>query len=404
MKHILLLVFALFSVHLMMAQQGQARSFSIQVHDCSVDKSVPVDGAKEIEARFAADKKYGPAPLTVSFTDRSTGGAAAWLWRFGDGDTAYISNPVHTFQHEGKYNVKVSVWNADSTSVDVATAEIRVVGYGVCDSVFYNIPGNYYWYRLAAPGTGYLSGNNSRGDLAKASHFSINEDKGMLMAGLFYFAEKTNNFASNPPIYFYAWDNDGPDGGPGTVLDSAKVLLSDILIDEFGTGIFPVTIAFFDDWVNIDHDFYMGVKLPQTPGDTVALYTNKNDDTSDGNGWEQTSTGEWKKYKDANPGYDVDNAIFPIVCQATGISNPILNQEVLVYPVPASDRIFVVLTNPDLRLVTASLSDISGRMVMAPVRINASGSTIDVSRLNEGLYILRLDTDDGFMVRKIIVE
>ena len=36
---------------------------------------------------FSANPTRGPAPLTVSFTDQSTGSITSWEWDFGDGSS-----------------------------------------------------------------------------------------------------------------------------------------------------------------------------------------------------------------------------------------------------------------------------------------------------------------------------
>src|SRR5690606_26893758 len=41
-------------------------------------------------ADFSADVTTGPAPLTVQFTDTSTGDLTGWSWNFGDGGTSTL--------------------------------------------------------------------------------------------------------------------------------------------------------------------------------------------------------------------------------------------------------------------------------------------------------------------------
>ena len=60
---------------------------------------------------FATDPNL---PLTVQFTDFSTGIMTEWLWNFGDGNTSTIQNPVHVFADTGIYQVSLSIQNADS--------------------------------------------------------------------------------------------------------------------------------------------------------------------------------------------------------------------------------------------------------------------------------------------------
>ncbi|MBN2100062.1 MAG: PKD domain-containing protein, partial [Dehalococcoidia bacterium] len=53
--------------------------------------------------RLLEDPITGMAPLTVKFTDQSTGDITSWRWNFGDGPAIEGSsdeyrNPVHTYQ------------------------------------------------------------------------------------------------------------------------------------------------------------------------------------------------------------------------------------------------------------------------------------------------------------------
>ncbi len=69
-------------------------------------------------ADFTADVQQGPAPLTVHFTDTSTvPGATAWAWDFGDGTTSTEQHPVHTYDANGRYDVRLRVTGPGGISV-----------------------------------------------------------------------------------------------------------------------------------------------------------------------------------------------------------------------------------------------------------------------------------------------
>ena len=76
-------------------------------------------------AEFTADQRVGPAPLTVKFTDLSSGNPTAWSWNFGDGATSTEQNPTHVYQLEGSYDVTLTATNAygSDTITKTATAE-----------------------------------------------------------------------------------------------------------------------------------------------------------------------------------------------------------------------------------------------------------------------------------------
>ena len=52
---------------------------------------------------FAVDANVSFKNLTVNFTDLSSGDINGWLWDFGDGNTSFEQNPVHTYSKDGNY-------------------------------------------------------------------------------------------------------------------------------------------------------------------------------------------------------------------------------------------------------------------------------------------------------------
>src|SRR6185436_13684034 len=69
----------------------------------------------------------GVAPLAVNFSDLSTGPANAWAWDFGDGSTATVQNPSHTYGAVGVYTVRLSVSAADgNTNIRTRTGYVNV--------------------------------------------------------------------------------------------------------------------------------------------------------------------------------------------------------------------------------------------------------------------------------------
>jgi len=54
------------------------------------------------------------SPLTVGFTDLSTGIMNEWIWDFGDGNTSLLANPTHSYADSGLYLVTLAVRHTDS--------------------------------------------------------------------------------------------------------------------------------------------------------------------------------------------------------------------------------------------------------------------------------------------------
>src|SRR5690349_5718944 len=72
---------------------------------------------------FTLDPSTGCTPVTVTFTDLSTG-ATYWDWNFGDGNTSIIQNPTHSYGVAGTYNITLTI-NHGSSSI---TQQITVHG------------------------------------------------------------------------------------------------------------------------------------------------------------------------------------------------------------------------------------------------------------------------------------
>jgi trimeric autotransporter adhesin len=75
-------------------------------------------------ASFTASPTSGTAPLTVNFTDSSSGGPTSWAWDFQNDGTVDSTgqNPIFTYTSPGSYTVKLTVANdAGSNSLTKAS-------------------------------------------------------------------------------------------------------------------------------------------------------------------------------------------------------------------------------------------------------------------------------------------
>jgi parallel beta-helix repeat protein len=68
----------------------------------------------------------GAAPLTVTFTDLSTGAVANRLWVFGDGITSTLQNPTHVYHQTGNYTVTLTVTGPSGNHTLTLTSFIAV--------------------------------------------------------------------------------------------------------------------------------------------------------------------------------------------------------------------------------------------------------------------------------------
>jgi PKD repeat protein len=78
-------------------------------------------------ASFTKNVESGAVPLTVAFTDTSTGTVDSRSWTFGDGGTSAESNPSHTYTSPGTYTVTLRVANPlqNATATGTVTVTAR---------------------------------------------------------------------------------------------------------------------------------------------------------------------------------------------------------------------------------------------------------------------------------------
>lgn len=101
-----------YTVHLTVYNSGGSDSF---------DREVSVKGASPPKAMFTANISMGHAPVTVAFTDRSSGNPHSWRWDFGDGTSSHEQNPLHTFWDAGRFKVQLTVENYGGKSTGSRT-------------------------------------------------------------------------------------------------------------------------------------------------------------------------------------------------------------------------------------------------------------------------------------------
>lgn len=84
-------------------------------------------------ANFSGSPTSGSAPLTVNFTDLSSGSPTSWDWDFGDGSAhSGAQNPSHQYAADGAYTVTLIATNAYGSDTEVKTDYITVSTGGAC--------------------------------------------------------------------------------------------------------------------------------------------------------------------------------------------------------------------------------------------------------------------------------
>ncbi len=92
---------------------------SVTIPSSSPPAAPPVAG-------FSATPVQGTAPLTVQFTETSTGEISSRVWNFGDGATSTTAHPSHTYTGAGTYTVTLTVTGPGGSDTETKTGYITV--------------------------------------------------------------------------------------------------------------------------------------------------------------------------------------------------------------------------------------------------------------------------------------
>jgi PKD repeat protein len=100
-------------------------------------------------ASFVGSPRSGSVPLTVQFTDLSSGTPTSWSWSFGDGGASTQQNPSHIYQTAGSYTVSLTASSAGGSNTRTVASYVAAAGT-VTVSLPLTMAG---WYLISLPGT-----------------------------------------------------------------------------------------------------------------------------------------------------------------------------------------------------------------------------------------------------------
>ena len=99
------------------------------------------------EAALTPDFYWEPSSPTdleeVHFYDNSTGDVVAWIWYFGDGSSSTEQNPVHIYEDNGTYTVRLVVIDSSGASKyvekDITIENVPPVAVAGDDVISHNL-------------------------------------------------------------------------------------------------------------------------------------------------------------------------------------------------------------------------------------------------------------------------
>ena len=87
---------------------------------------ITMGAGAQLRADFILDRSGGCSPLTVSFTNRTTGASASaqYRWDLGNGNTSVLQNPGAVYREEKTYTVTLTVTDGSQVSSKTATVTV----------------------------------------------------------------------------------------------------------------------------------------------------------------------------------------------------------------------------------------------------------------------------------------
>jgi len=362
-------------------------------------------GSNPPVANFTADQTTVLVGSTVHFTDLSSNNPTSWSWTFSGGtpSSSTTQNPSIVYNTVGDYNVSLTATNAYGSDSETKNLYIHVVNQQTtCDTLNYPLSGTPIVY--ISDNGGYVAGNNGYGDLAKANYYTQPSGYDQINSAYFWFYVAKDG-GSTQNINFRVWANNG--GTVGSVLATKAIPLSDIVSD---VNSHYLTQVVFDTPVPITGPFYVGVVLPQSSGDTLALVSNTDGDTNPGIAWEQWSDNTWYAFNDANSwGFNLALAIYPVVCPS-GTGNAIIenqtNEYLGVFPNPNNGHFGITYISKEVKNFTINVVSVDGRTVYSEsfTKDVMFRKDFDFSQFAKGIYALQVVSDKGISSYKLIIQ
>ncbi|MBI4649593.1 MAG: T9SS type A sorting domain-containing protein, partial [Bacteroidia bacterium] len=84
---------------------------------------------------------------------------------------------------------------------------------------------------------------------------------------------------------------------------------------------------------------------------------------------------------------------------ATGIYEKLISESIKVYPNPANDKIEI----DGLQAGKIELMNLQGQ-VIKKINVSSTKTRLDISKLSGGVYIMRIKTNDGIIMKKLVKE
>lgn len=329
-------------------------------------------------AYFTFDESDG----TVEFTNLSDadGFPADYVWEFGDGETSFAVNPTHTYD-EGIYVVCLTIYTADSCSSTYCNT--ITIGEVIIDSGFCNA--NY-----VADITGGLAEFTNTSTTGGADILTYFWDFG---DGSISTLENPNHGYSISGMYNVCLSISTTDSCESMYCHMYSITLGDTATEcnasfnyDFGItpwGIFTTNLS-ADGGVAASYFWDFGDGSSSTEFEPAHNYA---------------AGGSYVICLTITTAFCTDTDCDTVMIAPTGIDDILFNNDLAVYPNPATKNIVLMLKSDVNNHATIIISDISGRNLQQVYSGNLNDGenefSINIESLQAGMYLINVINEDG---------
>jgi PKD repeat protein len=319
---------------------------------------------------------------TVNFTDNSIDGDT-YLWNFGDGNTSNETDPTHVFYNTSIYNVSLTVTDTssglDSTisvPVDIYMSSSATITETECDS--YTAPDGAV-YTTSGTKTAIIP-NSVSCDSIITINLTIKQSTASSIT------ETACDSYTAPDGIVYTTSGIKTATIPNSV-SCDSVITINLTINTVDTSVVQNSYVLTSNASGASYQ-WLDCNNGNNPisGATNQAFT-------------ATSNGSYAVEVTQNGCVDTSSC-FEVL--TVSVTEEILRNNISIYPNPSSGT-FVISSNLD-NTMPIQVIDLLGKEVLSPRNINKGINKIDATRLNKGVYILKIASNATVYVQRIVID
>jgi PKD repeat protein len=380
----------------------------------------------------------------IHFHDMTVNGPTSWLWNFGDANTSALQNPVHVYQANGIYTVKLKTTNAFGADSTVKISYIAVNNLPTIPLVTPGTACDSNTVTLSASGSGQLDWYDALTDGNLVSSGSTFVTPELYSTTTYYVESKI----VSPSLYVGKTDNTGSGGNYNNTTNVQYEIFNCyspanlVSVKVYATGAGTRTIQLRDTNQIVlktasvyipdgESRVYLNFPLPVQNSlqlaCTGAANLFRNNSNSATYPYNLTGLVKITESSASKPPYNTTGNYYffydweiietecssprvPVVAtiyQCDGIGENEGNNVFSVYPNPATDQLYVEFSSKQPQEYTVKLFDVLGNSVYNNSNVSLSGSNrekIDLGNIKPGVYFINFVSSTMNKVEKIIIK